>query len=148
MWSDDLFWILWCSLLSNRPCGGVRQSNSCRAFAALGAAWLPLCACGGPAKWTVKPCRHVSRPDVYFLDMMACFNGIYLKYCKRIQPEFRYDLKTGVFFIGTKFRGDVMRSCCVVRVKICKFRTKRQGVNQCFHLHARAPPTAVPGWVD
>ena len=36
---------------------------------------------------------------------------------------------------------------CCHRVKICKFRTKRQGVNQFFHLHARAPPTAVP-WVD
>ena len=68
---------------------------------------------------------------------------------KRIQLEFQYDIKTCVFLIGTKFRGD-MRSCSVVAcwVKICKFTKNKQGVSQCFHLHVRAPPTSVPGWAD
>ena len=30
------------------------------------------------------------------------------------------------------------------RVKICNFAKYKQGVSQCFHLHARAPPVAVP----
>ena len=30
---------------------------------------------------------------------------------EQIQPEFWYDIKNGVFFIGTKFWGDMMRSC-------------------------------------
>ena len=75
----------------------------------------------------VKPGRHVLvmvgeqsaniRGLVYvsFLKM-ACFNGVYLNLSivKQIQPKFRYDRKAGVFFIGTKFRGDMMRSCSVV----------------------------------
>ena len=37
-----------------------------------------------------------------------------LSIVKLIQPEFRYGIKTGVFFHGTKFRGDMMRSWSVV----------------------------------
>ena len=36
----------------------------------------------------------------------------------------------------------------VVRVKICNSAMNKQGPSHYFHLHARAPPTAVPGYVD
>ena len=36
-----------------------------------------------------------------------------LSIVKWIKTEFWYDIKTGVSFIGTKFRGDMMRSCSI-----------------------------------
>ena len=36
----------------------------------------------------------------------------------------------------------------LLRVKICDFSMNKYGASHCFHLHARAPPTAVPGCVD
>ena len=40
--------------------------------------------------------------------------GYILSVVKRIQLEFWYDIITGVFFIGTKLRSDIMSSCSVV----------------------------------
>ena len=37
---------------------------------------------------------------------------------------------------------------CCHRVKICNFAMNKEGPSHYFHLHARAPPTAVPGCVD
>ena len=37
-----------------------------------------------------------------------------LSIIKQIQPEFRYDIKRSVFFIGAKFQGDMMRTYSVV----------------------------------
>ena len=71
-----------------------------------------------------------------------------LSIVKWIQPAFRYYIKTGVFFIGTKFQGDMRRSCSVVTVKKCEFTKNKQGVGQCFHLHAWAIPKTIPGWVE
>ena len=49
----------------------------------------------------------------------------------RIKPEFRYDIKTGVFLIGTKFRGDMIRSCSIVAEwkYACLQRTKKESAN-------------------
>ena len=37
---------------------------------------------------------------------------------------------------------------CYRWVKICNFAMNKQGPSHYFHLHARVPPTAVPGCVD
>ena len=37
---------------------------------------------------------------------------------------------------------------CYSRIKICNFAMSKQGPGHYFHLHARAPLTAVPGCVD
>ena len=42
----------------------------------------------------------------------------------------------------------VSNGLCCHKVKIYKFTKNKQGVSQCYHLHAWAPPTAAPGWVD
>ena len=52
--------------------------------------------------------------------------------------------KKHVFFIDTKFWGDMQAAL----LSICEFTKIKQGIGQCFHLHARAPPTAIHGWVD
>ena len=97
--------------------------------------------------------KHIWRSAVYLLHKIACFNSISLNFIcivKQIQPEFRYDIKIGVFFSGTKFWGDMMRSCSVVaESKYASLqRSSNQRVSQCFHLHARARPMTVPLWVD
>ena len=43
----------------------------------------------------------------------------------QIQPEFRYDIKTGVFFIGTKFQGDMTRAALLSlsqNMQVCKMQ--------------------------
>ena len=37
---------------------------------------------------------------------------------------------------------------CYRGVKICNFAMRKQGLSHYFHLHVRAPPTAVPRCVD
>ena len=77
--------------------------------------WLMSCQAWPPpgrcSQWA--RCKH-SRPVVYFLYKMVYFNIIYQSIVKPIQLEFQYDIKIGVFYIGTVFQGDMIRSCSVV----------------------------------
>ena len=57
-------------------------------------------------------CKY-RRPAISFIKWLVSMVFI-LSIVKRIQTEFRFDIKTSVFFIGTKFRGDMKRSCSIV----------------------------------
>ena len=90
-----------------------------------------------------------------------------LSIIKQIQPEFRYDIKRGVFFIGAKFQGDMMRTysvvpkskyaslqstnnesanafTCMCERQLRKYRMSRwknrRIADVCFELHFRVTP--------
>ena len=106
-------------------------------------AWLPHARYGHWAR-----CKHWWLA-VYFLYEMACFNGDYLKYCQMnstgilIWHKDRYLL---YLYKISRWYDEKLLCCCWV--KMCEFTKNKHGVNQYFHLHAQAPPMAVPGWVE
>ena len=86
---------------------------------------------------------------VYFLYKMACFNGVYLKYCEGNSTGILIWYKNNFFFYLYKIlRWYDEKLLCCCRVKIFEFTMNKQGVSQCFHPHAWAPSMAGPGWVD
>ena len=95
--------------------GPPRQSE--RVFSCLHLRHLPLAylmTVSDWFEWAVKPGRHVlvtvseqganigGRLYISFYKT-AVSTAFIFSIAKRIQPEFRYDIKTGVFFIGKNF---------------------------------------------
>ena len=62
-----------------------------------------------------------------------------------IPLNFSYDIAKIVFLIVTKSRTDTTIQCSVTTELNMQFW---QGRSHYFHLHARAPPTEMPGCVD
>ena len=112
--------------------------------------WTMSCQPGTPrahhGQWTRWQQRPVSYTSPY---KMANFHSVYLK-LSRIDPsEFViwYSEKWLSYChkISKWYDEPVL---CYRRVKICNFTMSKEGPSDYFHLHARAPPTAVPGCVD
>ena len=80
---------------------------------------------------------------------MDCFNGVYdMKYCQTNSTRNLICHKNRCLLYWYKISRwyvEMLRYCCWV--KICEFTKNKQGVSQCFHLHMREQPTAVPRWV-
>ena len=111
--------------------------------------------------WTVKTGSHVlvmvseqganigGWMHISFIKWLVSMVFI-LSIVTRIQMEFWYDIKKNMCPLYCyKISGwyDEKLLCCR-QVKICQFTENKQRASQCFHLHVRVPPTAVPGWVD
>ena len=108
-------------------------------------AWPPLARYG---QWARS--KHW-RTAVYFLYKMSWSSGAYLRCCQTNSAGiFKWHNNMSSLLVQNfeVIWWDHEKLLCFHRVKICKFTKNKQGVNQCFHLHARAPPAAVLGWVE
>ena len=95
-WCDLMTYFKWCFPLPNRPCGGDRPPSGCRAFAATGAAWLPVRACRGSVYSCVTLIYFVSVRATYYmvdspcswcaLDDVPCCHQVYLVFA--VQPTY------------------------------------------------------------
>ena len=112
--------------------------------------WLMICEAWSPGAHNGLWARcKLWRPAVYFLYKMACFNGVYLTYCQTNSTGILIGHKNRCLLYWYQIlRWHDEKLLCCRRVKICKFTKNKQGGSQCFHLHVRAPPMVVPGWVD
>ena len=108
-------------------------------------AWAATCSSRSVTEVTTKPVGYTFRPY-----KMANFKSIYLEFGHIDFAEFFllwYSEKCLSYGhkISKWYDEPVL---CYRRVKMCSFAMSKQGPSHYFHLHARAPPMAVPGCVD
>ena len=112
--------------------------------------WTMSCQPGPPCTLYGQWPRWQQRPVGYtFPYKMANFHGVYLKLGHTDSAEF-FILHSEKYLsycykIWKWYDESVL---CYRRVESCNFAMSKQGPSHYFHLHARAPPTAVPGCVD
>ena len=113
-------------------------------------------------KWAVKLGRHMlttvseqganigGRLYISFIKWLVSMVLIlYLKYCQTNSAGISiWHKNRRLLYWYTIARWYDEKLLCCHRVKICEFTKNKQGVSQCFHLHERASPTALPRWVN
>ena len=112
--------------------------------------WTMSCQPGPPRARHGQWPRWQQRPVGYtFSYKMANFYGVYLKLGRIDSAEF-------FIWYCEKYLSHCHRiskwydqpMVCYSWVEISNFAMSKQGPGHYFHLHARVPPTAVPGYVD
>ena len=103
-----------------------------------------------PSAWAAaysQSVREVQTTWAYkILHKIAKFIGVLLS--SKIQLNILHGTFKSVFLIVTNLKWCDEPLLCWHRVKTCNFAMNKQRPGHYFHLHVRAPPTVVPGWVD